>query len=558
MSVVDASKAKLHDFSYYRQHLKIQDRASHKMIPLRPTLIQQKVRDEILKAERERRPGRIIVLKARREGVSTIVQATFAHRAFTRNNVKAYTIADEADSAQNLHGMTEQMYENLPPALQPKKASGSGQGRRLRLVGGSDLRTETAQDKHAGRSGSATLVHASEFSFWPYPAETLTAMLQIVPDEPNTLVVIESTANGVGNAFHEEWLRASDGDSAYVPLFFSWLDDPGYHKPCKAEELGELDDEEELLAEIHKATIPQLAWRRHKIRQDLQGRVERFHQEYPTTPEEAFLASGRQFFGAGAIARMRPAEPLGRFSLSHMLFKRRGDRPKRDPQGPLWIYAYPAPGRRYVMFVDPAGTVSDMEAKHFMNQDEVEDFTCMWVVDCTNMETVAVWHARIDIGLAGEEAARLGAVYNRAVACAEISGGYGFVLTNKWRELGYNPIHRDRRRNQYDRTAVPVYGFNTNVATRPLMLETLRDILRESPELLKHEGLKREMSTFVTSKGAPAAAGGSHDDQVMAAAGCYMIATDYAQRKPISSAQASKKPKPYTDVLTRATRRRRV
>jgi hypothetical protein len=119
----------------------------------------------------------------------------------------AYTIADEAESAQNLHGMTEQMFEHLPPALQPKKAAGSGYGRRLRLASGSDLRTETAQDKHAGRSGSATLVHASEFAFWPYPRETLTAMLQIVPDEVGTIVVIESTAHGVGNAFHEEWLR---------------------------------------------------------------------------------------------------------------------------------------------------------------------------------------------------------------------------------------------------------------------------------------------------------------------------------------------------------------
>lgn len=529
------------------------------MVPLVPSMIQQKVRDEILKAEREGRPGRIIILKARREGVSTIVQATFAHRAFTRQNVKAYTIADESESAQNLFGMTEQMYHNLPPALKPKKASGSGAGRRLRLSNGSDLRTETAKDKHAGRSSSATLVHASEFGFWDYPGETLTAMLQIVPDEVGTLVVIESTANGVGNVFHEEWLRATDGDSAYTPLFFSWLEDPGYSRKVEEWELGELDDEEHALKEIHGATLAQLNWRRHKIRQDLKGKVEDFHQEYPTTPEEAFLASGRQFFGAPAIARFKPAEPIGRFVLSHMNFRKKGDIPKKAEDGPLWIYELPKPGHRYLLFVDPAGVVADIRAKHFSDPKQIEDFTCMWVVDCTTMETVAVWHSRIDIGLAGAEAARLGAVYNRAIVCAETSGGFGFVLTAKWREMGYAPIHRDRERNKYDRSAKAVYGFATSVATRPIMLETLRDILRESPHLLRHGDLKKEMMTFVTERNFPAAAAGCHDDLVMAAAGAYLVAQDYAQRKPIQGLEEARKGKKrpvYQDVLSRAARRR--
>lgn len=551
-------RAKLHDFAWYRTQLKIQDRATHRMVPLRPTLIQQKVRDAILAAEKERRPGRLIILKARREGVSTIIQATFAHRAFTRNHVKAYTIADESDSASNLFGMTEQMWANLPRALQPKKGPGSGAGRRLVLASGSDLRTETAQDKHAGRSGSATLVHASEFAFWPYPSETLTAMLQIVPDEVGTLVVIESTANGVGNTFHDEWLRASEGDSAYVPLFFSWLDDPGYFRKVEEYELGELDDEEQALKEVYGASLGQLNWRRHKIRQDLKGRVEDFHQEYPTTAEEAFLATGRQFFGAPAIARFRPAEPIGRYSLAGMSFRKKGDRPRKTQEGPLWIYELPKPNTRYLLFVDPAGVVADMRAKHFSDPKDVEDFTCMWVVNCSSMATAAVWHSRIDIGLAGAEAASLGAMYNRAVLCAETSGGYGFVLTAKWREMGYAPIHRDRERNKYDRSAKAIYGFATSVATRPLMLETLRDILREQPELLRHEGLKKEMMTFVTVRNFPAAAAGCHDDCVMAAAGAYAVAPDYAQRKPISSTLPKRKKHIYEDVLTRAQRKRRI
>src|SRR4029077_8980057 len=118
------------------------------------------------------------------------------------------------------------------------------------------------------------------------------------------------------------------------------------------------------------------------------------------------------------------------------------------------------------------------------------DFTCMWVLNCKKMSTAAVWHARIDLGMIGEEVAKLGLIFKRAVICPETTGGYGFVVTEKLRSIGYSPIHRDRLRNRYDRSRVDTYGFATTTATRPLMLEGLRDVLREQPHLLQHQGLK--------------------------------------------------------------------
>jgi hypothetical protein len=544
----------IHDFGWYRQHLYIQDRLTHQIVPLRPTKVQLAVRRAILDAEAAQIAARIIVLKARREGVSTIVQATFAHRAFTRKNVWAYTIAHEIDAASNLFGMTEQMYANLPPALRPPKTSGN-LGRQLRLQNGAYLRTETARDVRAGRSGAATMLHGSEVGFWDHGDEVLRSILSTVPNAPGTIVVLESTANGIGNTFHRRWVSAEKGESGYTPLFFSWLEDPVYELPTKTlEDLVALDDEEEALVAILGASAGQLAWRRHTIRTEFDGDLDGFHQEYPSTPLEAFITSGRQYFGSAYISRFHPSEPKWRAQIMGEWKKGQDVTARRDDKGPLWIYEPCDKDHRYVMFIDPAGVVGEPRARHFSDPRDISDYTVMWVVDCSTMNTVAVFHDRLDLGKAGEVAAKLGRIYNNAVICPETTGGYGFVIVEKLRDLGYAAIHRDRNRQTYGRERTAVYGWSTSITTRPIMLETLRDVLRENPEVLRHAPLRDEMHTFIIGSSRPEAGPGTHDDLIFGAAGAYTIAADYAQRPPRHKlvGPQKKKPKGFNDILMRA------
>lgn len=554
----DAKFNPIHDFAWYKRHLYIQDRLTHESVRLNPTPIQKSVRRAILDAEDRAEPARIIILKARREGVSTITQATFAHRAFTRKNVKAYTIAHEADAASILFGMTESMYEALPPALKPQKVSGN-LGKRLRLTNGADLRTETAKDVQAGRSSAATLLHCSEVGFWDHGDKVLRSMLSIVPEAPGTVVIMESTANGLENTFHRRWRSAERGDSGYTPLFFSWLEDPIYRKiGATWEDLAALDDEEQALVDMLNADAEQLTWRRSMITKDFDGDLDGFHQEYPSTPTEAFITSGRQYFGPQFINRFHPLVPLARTRLTGTYRKGQWVRAERDERGPLWIYNTKKPDHRYVIFVDPAGVVGEMRARTFSDQKDVSDFTAMWVVDCTTMETVAVWHDRIDLGQIGVQAAMLGKIYNNAVICPETTGGYGFVVVEKLREVGYAAIHRDRSRETYGRERSSRYGWSTNVTSRPIMLETLRDVLRESPGVLKHGPMREEMLTFIIGKARPEAAPGCHDDLIFAAAGAYTIAQEYAQRKPVKLAALRTKKVgrkgTFNDTLMRARR----
>jgi hypothetical protein len=150
-----------------------------------------------------------------------------------------------------------------------------------------------------------------------------------LPTLPETIAVFESTANGF-NHFHKTWQNAVQGSEDqelggyYAPLFFGWQDNPAYVRefpPGNARErfertIGDPDgggDEEEVeLIEAFGLSLEQLFWRRTKIG-ELDDDIDDFHQEYPATPEQAFIGSGRPVFPGILVARaIREAEAAPR------------------------------------------------------------------------------------------------------------------------------------------------------------------------------------------------------------------------------------------------------
>ena len=108
-------------------------------------------------------------------------------------------------------------------------------------------------------------------------------------------VVIESTANGMGNFLHELWNEAKSGENNYTPHFYTWWQDPEYRFPGQV--LEDLSEEEVLLQRTHQLSLEQLAWRREKQR-DLRAS---FPQEYPEDDVTCFLAGGRCCFDTRAL-----------------------------------------------------------------------------------------------------------------------------------------------------------------------------------------------------------------------------------------------------------------
>lgn len=547
----DASQVR--DFGEFHKHLRIIDHHGQNLVPLVPHDVQWRVRGPIVEAERQGTPARVIILKARREGVSTITQATFFHRAATRRHVHTLTVAHAADSSSYLHEMTERMYANLPARLRPKLARKHA-GLRLDFAHGSSMRVKTAGGDAAGigRGFGGGLLHASEVAFWGDAKKSLLSLRQIVPPSPGTIIVLESTANGVGDPFHDEWQRAVRGESGYTPLFFAWFDYPKYRLPVpKGMRQESLDEDERILA-AKGVSLEQLAWRRATIANECAGDVDFFNQEYPDSPEVAFLTSGRRYFG-DALNGFLVQPPIRRGELDGEFKKGKGIRFTDHPKGPLWLYRPPVrDGRRYVMFCDIAGTVSPREFEEFKERGrgrDAEDYNVAWVVDCSNGETVAVWHDRMDTDLFAAEAAKLGVLYGKAIICPEMNGGFGSTVVTVLRSLGYPAIETRYEIDTYTQKRSVSYGWITSQVTRPLMLDALRAILRETPHLLKHEGLRTEMSTFIVARnGKPQADQGCHDDLVMAAAGAYQMFSKYAKRAPVQK----QKPRVKKSIAQRA------
>jgi hypothetical protein len=107
--------------------------------------------------------------------------------------------------------------------------------------------------------------------------------------------VLESTANGAGGIFYEEWSKAEE--TGYVPHFFPWWYEPTYKEDVKAGTVQPFTEEEKDLAERHGLLEEQIAWRRTRwqVLRDLAG------QEYAEDPLACFLASGECVFDRASV-----------------------------------------------------------------------------------------------------------------------------------------------------------------------------------------------------------------------------------------------------------------
>ena len=161
----------------------------------------------------------------------------------------------------------------------------------------SGYKVATAGTRGTGRSATIQYFHGSEVAYWPFAETHASGAMQTVPDEGDTEIWLESTANGAGNYFHMMWQKAVRGEGDFEPIFVPWFWQSEYQRPVP--EGWRRTEEENLLAARFKLTDEQLAWRRNKImaldnREDGEVRSvsgeDAFRQEYPNTPEEAFAA----------------------------------------------------------------------------------------------------------------------------------------------------------------------------------------------------------------------------------------------------------------------------
>lgn len=236
---------------------------------------------------------RVLVLKGRQQGISTYTEGRFYWRTSMQFGKTAFILTHEDKATQNLFGMAKLYHEHVPPALRP--STGAANANELafdRLA--SRYAVGTARTSGTGRSYTVQYFHGSEVAFWANAADHLAGLGQAIPDEPGTEVILESTANGVGNVFYSMVQDALRGVGDYRLVFIPWFWQPEYRTPLPDGFV--MDADEAAYADRHGLDAEQMAWRRRKITTDFRGDIALFDQEYPATPALAFRAAAEDSF----------------------------------------------------------------------------------------------------------------------------------------------------------------------------------------------------------------------------------------------------------------------
>ena len=517
---------------YIETFLKIKNKASE-IIDFKLNEAQKIVMGKIKYRDKKKKFHRYIILKARQMGLSTLFEGLIFHDTSTKENINSLIIAHEEQASSNLFQMSKLFYENLPLEIRPMKKYSNGRvlqfenptnddGEKHKNPGlRSKITIATAGSGEVARSATFHNVHASEVAFFPDPKTTMLGLLQSVPDTPNSMVVIESTANGVGNWFHETWQRAVRGENDFVPIFLPWFTDSTYTRKfdtyfekdkfvkqvnAKSKSIdGEImrTYEYELMKKFD-LTYEQLYWRHWTIQNKCEGDEELFMQEYPATPEEAFISSGRPRFNIKSLrkyqARTKKPQMVG-------YLQRKGKELHfvEDSKGYLSIWQKPEENTFYSIGADVAeGLVHG-------------DYSCGLVGRNDSLDIVAMWHGHIDPDLFGDELIKLAEWYNGAYLGVE-NNNHGLTTLNRIKHQEYWNIYHSKIFDKFSDDVTTKMGWSTTIRTKPLMIDKLAEYVREGYLGIPSDAIIGEMFTYVIEdNGKTNAQPGCHDDTVMAA-----------------------------------------
>jgi hypothetical protein len=336
----------------------------------------------------------------------------------------------------------------------------------------------TAADDNAGRGWTIQNLHCSEVARWGRGGEEALASLRAAV-VPGGEIVLESTPNGAGGLFYEEWQRAPE--TGYTRHFFPWWFEPSYKKR-RGRAFAPFTVEEQGLMLQHGLTPDQIAWRRMQW-QSLRALAA---QEFSEDPVSCFRSSGECVFDQEAVERA---------------WKGSSDPVEMRDNHRLLIWLPAQVGRDYVMGVDPAGGGTD------------GDYSCAQMIDRRLGTQCAELLGHYPPRELAQKLVELGKEYNFALAAVE-KNNHGHAVLAYLRMKEYPNVFAQKGQD----------GWLTSAVSRPAMIENLASALVEEAMLFRSPRLLSECRTFVRyGDGKTGAAPGTHDDCVMALAIAWAV-----------------------------------
>lgn len=268
---------------------------SGKLVPFVWNEEQRFVHERLEKQLAETGKIRALILKPRQRGISTYIQTRFYHKTTWITGQNTFILTHKDDATKTLLGIVQRIHENMPTEFAVHASRDAVDALAFKSID-SKYSLATAGSKETGRSDNIQNYHGSEVAFWDNAESHAAASLRAVPKGRGTEIILESTANGIGNWFYSQWLMAERGISDYQAIFFPWYWGKGLRMPVP-EGFKPSDDEHEYM-ELHDLDMEQVVWMHYTNIELLDPGADpekicwKFRQEFPATSQEAFQVTG--------------------------------------------------------------------------------------------------------------------------------------------------------------------------------------------------------------------------------------------------------------------------
>lgn len=534
------------------ENLKIVTKQS-KLAPLIHNVAQIKVHNAMALQRKHGFPVMLLIYKARQEGISTFIEACIFENTNRMENWHACLVSVDEDSTNKVFRMCDTYQAELPKEIRRKTVRASSKELRYDKPHRSSILCQTAGKQILGRGGTTKGCHLTEVCFWSHAKRQVEGLLQEVPDEPDAMTVMETTANGTGNYFSKLYWSAVkrmrnycrvDGEGnktydntvlrGYLPIFLSWQDFPDYRIKLPAghtEVPGMTPEMNEYLEEGLAMNPPvildkeQIYFALLKVQNKCGGDYDMFKQEYPRTARESERATGRMVFKPMEIDLMeKHVRPPAECSVLYMPNENDKYKIKRrqvNRNVDCWsIWKLPEQGHSYCLFGDVAeGVLSDKTDKK-----SASDRSVCGVLDRNTFEIVAVYYGRPSTIEFGDQMLYAAKLYNLAWATPEMNSiGQSVLDTFKRDEYPYI-YQREHKEDQDVTEDSMLLGWKTTVKTRKPMIADLALVVKECELIVYDLRVLEEMRAFEeNASGKPEAATGEHDDCVIMLAGLIQL-----------------------------------
>lgn len=528
---------------------------------------QRKLIKRLEKMRKAGKPIRLILLKARQFGGSTAIQIYMAWLQLVHEvGLNSLIIAHQGTGSDEIKDMFDRMIKSYPVEMlhelgdayapnEPKMVGVGKSGNIFRVPQRNcKIKIGTAERPNSCRGGDYNLVHLSEVALWKEtdgkkPEDIVRSACSGILLRPYTMIVYESTPNGVGNFFHKEYLAAKKGLSQFEAMFVAWFEIEQYELPFEdeaekyefAKKLFANRRNEEIKSDREEpGTYLWRLWEKGATLEAIHWYVSErskytnhgdMASEYPSDDIEAFTYSGRKVFSSEDVEQFRPAcraprwigEIYGSADEGEKAIE--GLRFKKEADGRLFMW-HDVERSDTEEVTDRYLVVVDVCKGHTKNADFADILVIdrLFMMDGEPPVVAAEWHGHIDMDKLAWKSTQVAAYYNNALLVIESNtletnntkGEAEYILTLIHEVYGRQLYARKQSAEDIRQGLPKKYGYHTNPLTKKVVIYNLKVVIRERLYIEREEACLDEYLTYVeTENNVFEAMEGYHDDRLM-------------------------------------------